>query len=53
MFKTAQDAKYNRAQPFSFKKKEWPNDENRIRVKLEGEKGGATFDKYIRVLDGL
>ena len=53
MFKTArQDAKHNWAQPFSFKKKDWLDEGNRLKVKLEGKKGGATFDEYIRVLDG-
>jgi hypothetical protein len=52
MSKTPPDAKHNRAQPFSFKKKDWPDEGNKLKVKLEGKQGGATFDEYVRVLDG-
>ena len=52
MSKTTQDAKHNWAQPFSFKKKDWSDEGNKLKVKWEGKKGGATFDEYIRVLDG-
>ena len=52
MSKTPPEAKHNRAQPFSFKKKDWPDEGNKLKVKLEGKQGGATFDEYVRVLDG-
>ena len=52
MSKTPPQVKHNRVQPFSFKKKYWPDEGNKLKVKLEGKKGGATFDEYVRVLDG-
>ena len=52
MSKTPPEAKHNRTQPFSFKKKDWPDEGNKLKVKLEGKQGGATFDEYVRVLDG-
>ena len=39
------EAKHNRAQPFSFKKKDWPDEGNKLKVKLEGKKGGAKGKK--------
>ena len=41
MSKTPPEAKHNRAQPFSFKRKEWPDEGNQLKVKLEGKKGGV------------
>ena len=52
MSKTPPETKHNRAQPFSFKKKDWPDEGNKLKNKLEGKGGGATFDEYVRVLDG-
>ena len=42
---------WNRAQPFGNNQKEWPNDDNKIKVMLANPTGGATFDEYIRVID--
>ena len=52
MSKPPPKAKHNRAQHFSFKKKDWPDEGNKLKVKLEGKQGGVTFDEYVRVLDG-
>ena len=48
MSKTPPEAKHNWVQPFSFKKKDWPDEGNKLKVKLEGKQGGATFDEYVR-----
>ena len=37
MSKPPPEAKHNRAQPFSFKKKDWPDEGNKLKVKLEGK----------------
>ena len=46
MSKTPPEVKHNRAQPFSFKEKDWPDEGNKLKRKLEGKMGGATFDEY-------
>ena len=42
---------WNKAQPFGNTRKEWPHDDNKIKVKLANPTRGATFDEYIRVID--
>jgi hypothetical protein len=36
---------------FSFKKKEWPDEDNKLKMKLEGATG-ISFSEYMRVLSG-
>lgn len=37
---------------FPFKKKEWPDEENKLKMKIENPAGGVAFSEYMRVLSG-
>ena len=37
---------------FPFKKKEWPDDDNKLKMKIESKNGGVAYSEYMRVLSG-
>jgi hypothetical protein len=37
---------------FPFKKKEWPDDDNKLKMKIDGATGGVVFSEQMRVLKG-
>ena len=41
-----------RLRTFSFKKKEWPDEENFQKMKIEDANGGAEYSEKLRILSG-
>ena len=37
---------------FPFKKKEWPDDENKLKMKIDSPNGGVAFSEWMRKLSG-
>ena len=38
--------------PFAFKKKEWPDEDNLQKMKIEDTNGGAEYSEKLRILSG-
>jgi hypothetical protein len=51
-FKSNFTASPGKLRPFPFKRKEWPNDNNKQKMKIENPNGGVNFSETLRVIEG-
>jgi len=49
---TTTSVKMDRTKMFGFKRREWPNNDNIMKLKLSNNKNGAQFNEELRVLTG-
>ena len=47
----ATNEKTDRTKMFGFKRKEWPDNDNIMKLKLSNSKSGAQFNEELRVLN--
>ena len=51
-FNNQSNSSGGKSRSFSFKKKEWPDDENKQKFKMNNPQGGVAFSESLRVLQG-
>ena len=51
-FKTPSQTTGGKNRSFSYKKKEWPDDDNKQKFKISNPEGGIAFSESLRVLQG-